>query len=59
MGTRRSVSRRAGDLVRNSFFSGAVILSNFIDDFVKRLLYVDHMRYVWSMVIRGLSVKSV
>jgi hypothetical protein len=22
----------------------------------ERLLYVDHVRYVWSMVIRGLSV---
>jgi hypothetical protein len=25
----------------------------------KRLLYVDHMRYVWSWTIRGLSVESV
>jgi hypothetical protein len=25
----------------------------------ERLLYVDHMRYIWSMAIRGLSVKSV
>jgi hypothetical protein len=28
MGTRRSVSQRAGDVVRNSFFSGVVTLSN-------------------------------
>jgi hypothetical protein len=25
----------------------------------KRLLYVDHVRYEWSMAIRGLSVKNV
>jgi hypothetical protein len=25
----------------------------------ERLLYVDHVRYVWSMAIRGLSVESV
>jgi hypothetical protein len=35
MGTRRSISRRAGDVVGNSFFSGEVTLSNSIDDFVK------------------------
>jgi hypothetical protein len=25
----------------------------------ERLLYVDHVRYVWSWTIRGLSVESV
>jgi hypothetical protein len=35
MGTPRSVSRRADDVVRNSFFSRAVTLSNSVDDFVK------------------------
>jgi hypothetical protein len=35
MGTRRSASRRAGDIVRNFFFSGAVTLSNSVDDFAK------------------------
>jgi hypothetical protein len=32
MGTRRSVSRCAGDVVRNFFFSGAVTLSNSVGD---------------------------
>jgi hypothetical protein len=32
MGTHRSVSWRAGDVVGNSFFSGVVTLSNSIDD---------------------------
>jgi hypothetical protein len=53
MGTRRSVSRRAGDVVRSSFFSGAVALSNAVDNAVKgchirgfpagsvRVVYVD------------------
>jgi hypothetical protein len=31
METRRSVSRRAGDVVGNSFFSGVVTLSNSVD----------------------------
>jgi hypothetical protein len=35
MGIRRSVSRRVGDVVGNSFFSGAVTLSNFVDNFMK------------------------
>jgi hypothetical protein len=30
MGTHRSVSQRAGDVVRNSFFLGVVTLSNSI-----------------------------
>jgi hypothetical protein len=33
MGTRKSVSQRAGDIVRNSFFSGAETMSNSVDDF--------------------------
>jgi hypothetical protein len=32
METRRSVSRRAEDVVRSSFFSGLVTLSNFVGD---------------------------
>jgi hypothetical protein len=32
METRRLVSRRAGDVVGSSFFSGAVTLSNTVDD---------------------------
>jgi hypothetical protein len=32
MGTHRSVSRHAGNVVRNSFFSGAVTLSNSVGD---------------------------
>jgi hypothetical protein len=32
MGTPRLVSRCAGDVVRTSFFSGAVTLSNFVGD---------------------------
>jgi hypothetical protein len=35
MGTRRSVSQCAGDVVGNSFFSRAVTLSNTVDNFVK------------------------
>jgi hypothetical protein len=35
MGTHRSVSQRARDVVGNSFFLGAVTLSNSVDDFVK------------------------
>jgi hypothetical protein len=35
MGTHGSVSWHAGDGVRNSFFSGAVTLSNSVNDFVK------------------------
>jgi hypothetical protein len=41
MGTRRSVSRRAGDVVRNSFFSRVVTLSNSVDDIAKGC-------YTWS-----------
>jgi hypothetical protein len=32
MGTRRSASRRVGDVVKNSFFSGVVTLSNSVGD---------------------------
>jgi hypothetical protein len=32
MGTRRSVSRRVGDVVENSFFSRVVTLSNSVGD---------------------------
>jgi hypothetical protein len=32
MRTHRSVSRRTGDVVGSSFFSGAVALSNAVDD---------------------------
>jgi hypothetical protein len=32
MGTHRSVSRRAGDVVGSSFLSGAVTLSNSVGD---------------------------
>jgi hypothetical protein len=32
MGTRRSVSRCAGDVVGSSFFSGAMTLSNSVGD---------------------------
>jgi hypothetical protein len=35
MGTHRSVSWRVGDVVESSFSSGAVALSNIIDDSVK------------------------
>jgi hypothetical protein len=42
MGTHRSVSRRAGNVVGNSFFSGAVTLSNSVDDFMKGC-------YMWTM----------
>jgi hypothetical protein len=35
MGTARSVSRCADDVVENSFFSRVVTLSNSVDDFVK------------------------
>jgi hypothetical protein len=35
VGTHRSVSRRAGDVVESPFFSGAVTLSNAFDDSVK------------------------
>jgi hypothetical protein len=35
MGTYRSVSRRARDVVGNSFFSGAMTLSISVDDFTK------------------------
>jgi hypothetical protein len=47
MGTRRSVSRCAGDVVRSSFFSGAVALSNVVDDSVK------------SCHLQGLPIGSV
>jgi hypothetical protein len=58
MGTRRSVSRRAGDVVGNSFFSGVVTLSN-CTVASERLLCADRMRYVWSGTIRGLRVESM
>jgi hypothetical protein len=32
MGTRKSISQRVGDVVKSSFFSGIVTLSNSIDD---------------------------
>jgi hypothetical protein len=35
MGTHRLASRRAGDIVESSFFSGAVTLSSSVDDFTK------------------------
>jgi Trk K+ transport system NAD-binding subunit len=35
VGTRRSVRRRAGDVVGNPFFSGAVAQLNSIDDYTK------------------------
>jgi hypothetical protein len=42
MGTHRSINRHAEDVVGNSFFfSGAVTLSNSVDDFVK-----DY--YMWT-----------
>jgi hypothetical protein len=52
MGTRRSVSRRAGDVVRNSFFSGAVTLSNSVNDFAKDC----YMWTTWDTYDRGLYV---
>jgi hypothetical protein len=57
MGTCRSVSRCAGDVVRNSFFSGVVTLSNSVIS--ERLLCADRMRYIWSETIRGLSVGNM
>jgi hypothetical protein len=47
MGTRRSVSRRAGDVVGNSFFSRA--MSNSIDDFMKGC----YTWTAWDMYGRG------
>jgi hypothetical protein len=35
MGTRRSFSRHAEDVVGSSVFSGAVALSNAVDDYMK------------------------
>jgi hypothetical protein len=47
VGTHRSVSQRAGDVVRSPFFSRAVALSNVVDDYVK------------GYHIRGLSARSI
>jgi hypothetical protein len=47
--TRGSVSRRAVDYVGSAFSREQWDLSKF----------VDHVRYVWSWTIRGLSVESV
>jgi hypothetical protein len=45
-------------LCQEPFFSGAVALLNYVGDW-ETLLYVDHVRYVWSWTIRGSSVRSV
>jgi hypothetical protein len=55
METCRSISRRVGDIVGNSFFSGVVTLLLARE----MLLYVDCVRYVSSRTIRGLSVGCV
>jgi hypothetical protein len=47
VGTHRSVSQCDGDVFRSHFFSGAVTLSNAIDDFAK------------GYHIRGLSTGSI
>jgi hypothetical protein len=56
--TRRSVSRRVVDCVESpsSRGSGSVQIYWWLHE---RLLYIDHMRYVWSRAICGPSVKSV
>jgi hypothetical protein len=56
--THGSVSRRAVDCVRSPFLRSSGISPN-LSVTHKRLLCVDHVRYVWSMVIRGLSVGIV
>jgi hypothetical protein len=59
METRRSVSRRARDVIGNSFFSGSSGIRPNLLVTHERLLYVDHVRYVWSETIRRLSVGCV
>jgi hypothetical protein len=58
METHRSVSRRAGDVVR-SFFSREQWLCPTLLVTHERLLYADYVRYVWSRVICGPSVESM
>jgi hypothetical protein len=49
MGTRRSISRRAGDVVRNSFFSRVVTLSNSVDGKRKIAMRWSHkIHMVWD-----------
>jgi hypothetical protein len=56
--TRRSSSRRAVDCV-GSHFSQEQWLCLALSMTCEGLLYVDHVRYVWSWTIHGLSVESV
>jgi hypothetical protein len=56
MGTHRSVSQRAGDVVGNSFFSGSIQICQRLREM---LLYVDHVRYVWSRAIHEPSMESM
>jgi hypothetical protein len=58
MGTCRSVSQRAGNVVRSSFFSGVVTLSNSVMA-SERLLCANHVRCIWSRTKRGLSMGSM
>jgi hypothetical protein len=50
---------RVRDIVGNPYFSGAMGSVQNLLAALERSLYVDHMRYIWSMTIRGLSVESV
>jgi hypothetical protein len=56
--TRGSVSRRAVDCVGSPFFGSSGICPN-LSPSREGLLHVDHVRYVWSWTIHGLSVRSV
>jgi hypothetical protein len=57
--TRRLASRCAVNYIRSHFFlrSSGICLNLSVTH--KRLLCVDHVRYIWSMAIRRLSVECV
>jgi hypothetical protein len=58
MGTNRSVSRCARDVVGSSFFSGAVTLSNTVDDSRKVAMYGDCPQEAYDLHT-WTSIKSV
>jgi hypothetical protein len=56
--THRSVSRRAMDCVRSPFSQEKWLCPTLLM-IHERLLYVDHVRYIWSKAIHGPSMESV
>jgi hypothetical protein len=46
-------------IVSGVFFLGSSEIRSNLSTHREELLYVDHVRYVWSWTIRGRSVESV